>query len=69
MNLGRVGGPLSQTTQFNRIYDRHHRSVLAYCLRRTSESDAYDATSEVFSVAWRPLQPYFASSIEPIRVG
>lgn len=46
---------MSQTTQFNRIYDRHHRSVLAYCLRRTSEPDAYDATSEVFSVAWRRL--------------
>jgi RNA polymerase sigma-70 factor (ECF subfamily) len=29
--------------------------VLAYCLRRTSEHDAYDATSEVFSVAWRRL--------------
>jgi len=46
---------LSQTTQFNRIYERHHRTVLAYCLRRTSEPDAYDATSEVFSVAWRRL--------------
>ena len=55
VSLRRVGGPLSQTTQFNRIYDRHHRSVLAYCLRRTSEADAYDATSEVFSVAWRRL--------------
>lgn len=50
-----LGGTLSQTTQFNRIYERHHRSVLAYCLRRTSEHDAYDATSEVFSVAWRRL--------------
>jgi RNA polymerase sigma-70 factor (ECF subfamily) len=46
---------LSQTSQFNRIYNRHHRSVLAYCLRRTSEPDAYDATSEVFSVVWRRL--------------
>ena len=50
-----LGGPLSQTTQFNRIYERHHRPVLAYCLRRTSEADAYDAASEVFSVAWRRL--------------
>jgi RNA polymerase sigma-70 factor (ECF subfamily) len=48
-------GRLSQTTQFNRIYERHHRPVLAYCLRRTTEQEAYDATSEVFSVAWRRL--------------
>lgn len=37
------------------MYERHHPSVLAYCLRRTSEPDAYDATSEVFGVAWRRL--------------
>jgi RNA polymerase sigma-70 factor (ECF subfamily) len=55
VSRGSLGGPLSQTTQFNRIYERHHRLVLAYCLRRTSEHDAYDATSEVFSVAWRRL--------------
>lgn len=29
--------------------------MLAYCLRRTAVQDAHDATSEVFSVAWRRL--------------
>jgi RNA polymerase sigma-70 factor (ECF subfamily) len=29
------------------------RPVLAYCLRRTSQAEAHDATAEVFAVAWR----------------
>ena len=39
--------------RFDQIYERHHRSVLAYCLRRTSPDDAYAAANEVFEVAWR----------------
>ncbi len=46
---------MSRTTRFNRLYEQHHRAVLAFCLRRTNEPDAYDATSEVFAVAWRRL--------------
>jgi RNA polymerase sigma-70 factor (ECF subfamily) len=38
---------------FNRLYERNHRFVLAYCLRRTGQQDADDAVSEVFAVAWR----------------
>ena len=38
---------------FDQIYERHHRSVLAYCLRRTSPEDAYAAANEVFEVAWK----------------
>jgi len=38
---------------FDRLYERHHRQVLAYCLRRTSRSDVDDAVSETFAVAWR----------------
>jgi RNA polymerase sigma-70 factor (ECF subfamily) len=38
---------------FDRIYRRHRRSVLAFCLRRTSPADADDAVAEVFAVAWR----------------
>lgn len=38
---------------FNRLYERNHRPVLAYCLRRTGQADADDAVSEVFAVAWR----------------
>jgi RNA polymerase sigma-70 factor (ECF subfamily) len=45
----------SRATQFNDLYERHNRTVLAYCLRRTSDADAYDAASEVFAVAWRRL--------------
>jgi RNA polymerase sigma-70 factor (ECF subfamily) len=38
---------------FDQIYERHHRSIVAYCLRRTSPEDAYAAANEVFEVAWK----------------
>jgi len=41
--------------RFDRLYRTYHREVLAYCLRRTSRSDAEDVAAEVFTVAWRRL--------------
>jgi RNA polymerase sigma-70 factor (ECF subfamily) len=39
---------------FERLFERHHRNVLAYCLRRARiPADAEDATAETFSIAWR----------------
>ena len=39
---------------FRTLYERHYRSVLAYVLRRCrDDSDAHDALSETFLVAWR----------------
>lgn len=38
---------------FERLYSMHHRAVLAYCARRCSRSEAWDAASEVFLVALR----------------
>ncbi|MEO7118004.1 MAG: sigma-70 family RNA polymerase sigma factor [Candidatus Limnocylindrales bacterium] len=41
---------------FSRLYTGHHRSVLAYALRRCANpSDAEDAASETFVVAWRRI--------------
>jgi RNA polymerase sigma factor (sigma-70 family) len=40
---------------FQRTYAMHHRRVLAYCARRASRADAWDAAAEVFLVAWRRL--------------
>ena len=40
-------------TRFDRIYEAHHRQILAYCLRRVSREEAYSAANEVFEVAWR----------------
>lgn len=38
---------------YDRFYERHHRPVFAYCLRRAGRADAEDATAEVFATAWR----------------
>ena len=40
---------------FRDLYDRHHRQVLAYLLRRADREDAFDAAEDVFLVAWRRL--------------
>ena len=42
-----------QKAMLDQLYREHHRSVLAYCLRRTDRASAYDATAEVFVVAVR----------------
>jgi RNA polymerase sigma-70 factor, ECF subfamily len=41
---------------FERLYLEHHRAVLGYCARRASRADAWDATAEVFLVAWRRFE-------------
>lgn len=40
---------------FEQLYERHHRAVAAYCVRRVGSADAPDAVAEVFTVAWRRL--------------
>jgi RNA polymerase sigma-70 factor, ECF subfamily len=47
--------PTNPDAAFESLYMRHHRQVLAYCAKRTSRPDAWDATAEVFVVAWRRL--------------
>ena len=41
--------------RFRNLYDQHHRAVLAYFLRRLDSDAAYEATEDVFLVAWRKL--------------
>ena len=41
--------------RFRRLYDDHHRQILAYFLRRTDRETAYDCAEDVFLVAWRKL--------------
>jgi RNA polymerase sigma-70 factor (ECF subfamily) len=38
---------------FEQLWDRHHRRVHAYALRRTDPASAQDVVSETFLVAWR----------------
>lgn len=45
--------PNGEATSFESMYAECVRLVLAYCLRRTTPSEAHDATSEVFAIAWR----------------
>jgi RNA polymerase sigma-70 factor (ECF subfamily) len=40
---------------FETLYSQHHSAVLAYCARRASSADAWDAASETFLVAWRRI--------------
>ena len=40
---------------FDALYRSQHQAVLAYCARRASRADAWDAASDVFLVAWRRL--------------
>lgn len=37
------------------LHERYFKRVLAYCVRRASDNDAYDAAAEVFTVAWRRI--------------
>ncbi len=43
------------TISFRHLYDEHHRAILAYFLRRLDSDAAYEATEDVFLVAWRKL--------------
>lgn len=40
---------------FEALYAANHRRVLAYCARRASRADAWDAAAEVFAIAWRRI--------------
>jgi RNA polymerase sigma-70 factor (ECF subfamily) len=46
---------LDKRTQFESLYRQNRPAVLAYCLRRTGATEADDACSETFLVAWRRL--------------
>ncbi|NNC92321.1 MAG: sigma-70 family RNA polymerase sigma factor [Acidimicrobiia bacterium] len=41
--------------RFTDLFRTNHRAVLAFFLRRLDRDDAYDATADVFVVAWRRL--------------
>ena len=43
----------ARQTRFVDLFDEHHRAVLAYFLRRLDRDAAYDATADVYVVAWR----------------
>jgi RNA polymerase sigma-70 factor (ECF subfamily) len=45
---------VTEADAFESLFERHHRAVLAYALRRVPTAvDAEDAVSETFAVAWR----------------
>ncbi len=46
----------AETARFELLFERHHRRVLAFALRRTrSAADAEDAVADTFAVAWRRI--------------
>lgn len=48
-------GPAVAERRFHDLYDRHHRAVLAYCMRRIDRESAIDCAGDTFLVAWRRL--------------
>lgn len=45
---------MADTDAFESLFERHHRAVLAFALRRSAtQADAEDAASETFAIAWR----------------
>lgn len=38
--------------RFETLVRRHSRPLLAYCLRRSTHTDAHEAAADVFAVAW-----------------
>jgi RNA polymerase sigma-70 factor (ECF subfamily) len=51
-------------TRFRRLYAERHRAVLSYFLRRVDRDSAYDATEDVFVIAWRRLDSIPAGESE-----
>lgn len=41
---------------FRGLFAQHYGPVFAYCARRIGRDDAADATSDVFTVAWRKIR-------------
>ncbi|NNC90973.1 MAG: RNA polymerase subunit sigma-24, partial [Acidimicrobiia bacterium] len=41
--------------RFHEIFEQHHRAILGYFYRRLDPDEAFDATEDVFLVAWRKL--------------
>ena len=50
-----VGSPADQEDRFHSLFSQSYDDVLRYCLRRLPVTDANDAASDVFVVAWRRI--------------
>lgn len=50
-----VSAVATSEARFRHTSEAHHRAVLAYFLRRMDRDCAYEATEDVFLVAWRRL--------------
>lgn len=46
---------MTSPDRFALLYERHHRRVFAYCLRRASAEEAEEAVAETFLTAWRKI--------------
>jgi RNA polymerase sigma-70 factor (ECF subfamily) len=45
----------SDEVRFERLYDRYHANVVAYCRRRVAADRVEDLVAETFLVAWRSI--------------
>jgi RNA polymerase sigma factor (sigma-70 family) len=52
----RRGRIVRDVAEFEAFYAAHRRHVVAYCLRRTSRPEAYEAADEALLIAWRRFE-------------
>ncbi len=55
LNSAKLGPVSGGDARFIEVYNKHFRSVYAYCRRRTDPAKVDDAVAEVFLVCWRRI--------------
>jgi RNA polymerase sigma-70 factor (ECF subfamily) len=61
--------PADADRRITALFDAHYDEVLAYCARRIGRTDADDAATDVFAVAWRRIDEIEWETVRPWLYG